>query len=414
MDSISSNSKTKDKDVDDKVKSILRTVLERCKRECDSSALQVPLDEYEQRASYYTAFPVTYVNALIDKGNIPTKTQCFNIKQMLYILECLSQFYENKISPTYKLIYDTVENRTEMPEFTVYKQEMCTMGYYYRKLKSGILLVENPKYTFKRYHYLNKIRKLRSNDENICYIDARIINKEMNFERYTDMMDESLPYNQYVFLHAVSKNGYINGLFTNTITDVSFIKWMNDILLPNLNTGTTIVVDKCIFDIFLKSKTITRYNTKKEMIEWLKSNHIPCHKTMAKADLYELISNSKVRFKCKIYHILHAYGHGILCLPFKFDKLTPIDLMWEYIKKEINSPTDEQQLVKIKQQIESYINSIDETIFSNFNLVIEEQESKILQLDSKIEEILDSNYKFNTEDILQNEFLNFVTVLKMK
>ncbi|KAM3967131.1 uncharacterized protein ACR2FA_011984 [Aphomia sociella] len=405
MDSTSSNSKTKDTEVNDKVKSILCTVLERCKKECDSSALQVSLDKYVQRASYYTAFPITYVNTLIDKGNKPTKTQCLNIEQLLYILECLSQFYENKTSPTYKLIYDIVVNRIEMPEFTVYKQEMCTMGYYYRKLKSGILLVENPKYTFKRYHYLNRIRKLRSNDENICYIDARIVNKELNFERYADVMDESLPCNQYVFLHAVSKNGYINGLFTNTITDVSFIKWMNGILLPNLNTGTTIVVDNCILDIFL-SKTITMYNTKEEMIEWLRTNDIPCHKTMQKADLYELISNSKVSSNREIEHLVNAHGHDILYLPFKFDKLTPIDLMWEYIKKEISTPNDEQKLVETKRQIENCINSIDKTIFSNFNTVIEEQESKILQLDSKIEEILDSNYEFNTEDILENIYIS--------
>ncbi|XP_026759624.1 uncharacterized protein LOC113518824 [Galleria mellonella] len=398
--------KEEGKNIEAKVKSILSTVLERCKKERDSGALQVPLDEYIQRASFYTGFPSTYIRAINSEKNIFVNTKAFSIKQIIAILECISKFYENKTSPTYYLIYETVKEGTDLPEFKIFKQEMCLMGYRYRQTKSGLLFLEDPKFSFERFHYLSKIKKLRSKDANICYIDARIINKEQTFERCTDLKGTPavVRTDQYLFLHAISKNGYLNGLFTNSISEENFMKWMVDILLPSLNPETTIVVDSSLFEIISPYKAITRYDSKYEMIKWLKSNSIPYNYYMHKAELYELISNSKIKSKCKLDQIIKSFGHNILCLPFKLDKLTPIELLWEYIiDKRIK--TVDTAMVRIKQHIEKYILDLKPAVFNMFTKTVELWENEIYQYDRIIEEILDQQYEIDTTCIIEDDYI---------
>ncbi|XP_059053544.1 uncharacterized protein LOC131847872 [Achroia grisella] len=396
----------KEKQIEAKVKSIISTVLERCKKEHDSSTLQVPLDEYVQRASYYTAFPKNYICALEDEErNLLVKTEGLSIKQIIGNLECISKFLYNRTLPTYSLIYKTLKNSIDMPEFNIYKREMYLMGYHYKKTNNGPLLVEDPKFSFERFHYLSRIKKLRSKDANICYIDVRIINEKQAFERLTNLKDSSDENNdQFIFLHSISKNGYINGLCTNNICEENFTKWIIDILLPNLNPATTIVVDKTLFEIISPCKSISRYDSKYEMIEWLRSNSIPYYYEMEKPELYDLISNSKIKPKCKLEQIIKAFGHNMLCLPLKLNKLTPIDLLWGHIIKLNIRKENENSLLSIKQYIVNYIKDLSPTMFDTFTKTVEQWENEIYQYDRSIEKLIDQQYKFDTTYI-EDEYM---------
>lgn len=394
-----------EKIVDASIKSIISTVLERCKKESNTNSLVVPLEEYEQRASYYTAFPKSFLWQLQDEEkNRNVKVESFTTAQRITIAICVKQFYAHRTQPTYMLLYDTVKEIREMPEFIQFRREMSDIGYEYRTTSIGPLLVEDPELRYKRFHFLNKMRKARSIQKPIYYLDIRILDKTLTFKKFTENIVESNKIEdlKYIFLHVISKDGLENSLHSNTLTQEDFIKWVTDVFITPLNPGAIIVLDHDLFTSQLH-KPISRYSSKSDMLKWLQDDHIPCDVNMHKAELWELINASKGRKSdYQIDNILKAHGFEVLRIPYKFEDLTPTDLLWKRIQGYKNTFRDCPNMIKLRHVVDSFINNIDAAELAAFFVTVENWEKAIFDLDVEIENLLDKEYKFDTDQINNN------------
>ncbi|GBM34011.1 hypothetical protein AVEN_166443-1 [Araneus ventricosus] len=85
-------------------------------------------------------------------------------------------------------------------------------------------------------------------------------------------------------------------------------------------TRTKFTTQKCCMDnapyhTKVENPTPTKYSTKKEMIDWLTKNSVPCNMKMQKVELYSLIdSNHLKKIAYKIDNIIKENGHKVLRL----------------------------------------------------------------------------------------------------
>ncbi|CAH2085487.1 unnamed protein product [Euphydryas editha] len=386
--------------------SILSTVLERCKKERDNNCLQVPLEDYLERVSYYTAYPKMYIYYMVCGNEV--QKQEFDIYDHIFLMECINIMYSERKLPQYNNLYEELikfeSRRSQNYKLTcvlnseALKKKLHAWGYAYKKTLNGsYMLIENPKIKFDRFNYLNKIRNYRLKGRKIYYVDERYILKH-SVQKYSSILNDNTQksYKGFLYLHVISSDGYENGIYVchdqETSFEETFKKWMIDVILYSIKPSSVVVMQDNVLHGIETKKSITMYHTKKEMLNWLRQNNIPCDSSMRKPTLYELIEKCTTNNKdYDIDRVFKSHGHDVLRLPKTFPLLTPTTYLWSYIAKNFdlskgNSP------VAVKTLLTKGINSLTKLIWATFVDKVESLEKDIYEIDEIAENL--------TEDLI--------------
>ncbi|XP_028158200.1 uncharacterized protein LOC114351259 [Ostrinia furnacalis] len=235
------------------------------------------------------------------------------------------------------------------------------MGYKWNKIgNTRKSLQERHEIQLWRLRFLKTIQQCRSKGRPIVYTDETyVLNKDKSF----------------IVAHAGTSSGFISGAFSvykaaTTTGDVNFymnfdtyVKWLNEMLLPNLPENSVIVMDNAVYHNARSSKIPTLNHSKDDMQKWLKENDIYFDEQSHKLELYNLIKENKKRFVT--YHIdeiVKSKGFEILRLPPNHPELNAIENIWDILKTRIDWNDVGQNLAEVKTAILKGLESIDANI----------------------------------------------------
>lgn len=391
-------------DDNEKIEKLVINMLQKCKFEAENNKLQIPLEDFEDRVSYYTGIDKFGLEQIYtnDKTASTIYTHSVDLNTHISILNCLFKFYERKELPTFRLLFKNVnELKQTFQDYELYKQKVSSWGFGYHTIfNNTMLLMEDPKITFERYLYLKKIKEARQKGTLIYYINERIIDNDCKFEKVSKQNIErsNTSKNEWIFFHAISRQGFTRGLFCLNATEDDFFKWVVDILLGSLLPSSVIVLDNSPLHGTLKSKSISMYDTKSDMQKWLQNHNVPCSSTMNKSQLYELIEKHPLMDEVhRVDRALRANGHEVLRLPTHFENLSPTQFLWQDIRQSTKSTKE------INSEVLSMLTNIM-TIenYQFYEKFVEDIENEYFLIDSSMDNVLDNlitDLKANHETI---------------
>lgn len=380
---------------------IIRNILNRCRIEADNGDLEIPIMRVVERVSNYTGVSIDNVNNIYNNENGTYQTSSIDLTARIEIYKCLRDLYINKIPPTYNNVYRLANKVINLSTLAEFKNNMISMGYNYYNTAAGVeMLLEDPKFTFERYFYLSKMTQIRKEKtQTVYYIDERVIDTRLTFQKpWIDNIDyTSAFWKGYIILHIISEKQFVSSLYCNCVNEQDFRKWIFDIVLRKLNPHSVIVMDNNKLHGTIRQKVLTKYDTKKEMLEWLKTNNIPCTSNMRKAELYQLYRKTpKNDREYDIDNILKANGHDVLRLPTTLHDLSPTTLFWDCIRSSYIDCKDTpipsittDALHTVKSRINTFVKKYPEENCIKFEKKIITMERQLYELDRDIENVID-------------------------
>jgi len=133
----------------------------------------------------------------------------------------------------------------------------------------------------------------------------------------------------------------------------NYMKWLQEKLLPNLESKSVIVVDSASYHNVHLNRHPTSNARKGEMLFWLDERGIRYSSDMTKAELYDLIKMHKPQYETfAIDHLLADHGHTVLRLPPYHPDLNPIEQIWGIVKTRIAAKNVTFKLRDVQQLAE--------------------------------------------------------------
>ncbi|XP_049870763.1 uncharacterized protein LOC126370087 [Pectinophora gossypiella] len=330
-----------------------------------------------------------------------TNIEDFDLSCRISLLKIMKTFYTVKGAPSYEDIYEELKKQIQLTlDLPTAEQTLKTLGYSYIKTKTnpGNILMEDPKFTFDRFHYAKKILKFRSMGKHIYYLDERII-ESGNYIKIPSI-DVTFPATRKtVFIHVVSQDGYISGMFFYYDSNC-YKKWLLHILLPVMKPSSVVVMNNALHGT-VTATPISRYHTKNEMLQWLKERNIPCNSNLHKAELYDLIERCPTVLEHQgIDNLFRAHDIEVLRLTDQLRVLSLTTHFWKNINNEIKQDPDviHKEQEDLQDYIYSKIKSFPQVKWFSYSKIIESAEKTFSELDTEIENLLDK-YEIDKEYI---------------
>ena len=329
-------------------RNIVSRVIKRCDEEAVQGQLNHLLRQSTKRASDYTGVSEKTISRIrkesIESGGRqlsspgkkrprrPDKKFHCSEENKTIIRNIIYEFYvENKTVPAAEKLLDAIRERIDFPWKThsLYKL-LKNMGFKY---VNSHLLIEKPSIVGWRSKYLKAVQYHRTQNKNIIYVGEMWVDNRLNFskcwrtEEFLGVLQSKTSY-RLIIVHAGGKGGFLNGtdlIFKSPTTNndyhgqmnaVDFEKWIREKLLPNVPPNSVIVMENTPYHGVELNKPPSKYSTKKDMIQWLAENNIPCTKTMRKHELLTLVQQHKKPEKTyQIDELIKLHGHEVLRLP---------------------------------------------------------------------------------------------------
>lgn len=232
-----------------------------------------------------------------------------------------------------------------------------TIGYRWKKTKTRKhILMESQDVAYKRFVYLKKLREFRAQNRPIVFTDESYIDSShVSGKGWTDdsNLGVAAPISKgerLIFLHAGGEMGFIpncltmwkaskkTGDYHDNVNNNTYVKWLNERLLPNLPPRSVVVIDNASYHNKQIDKCPTSNNTKADMQQWLSDKNIPFTPQMLKVELYELIKLHKpTNIRYVIDDMFKAQGFDVLRLPPYHPELNAIELIWADVKNWVAS-----------------------------------------------------------------------------
>lgn len=398
--------------VDEQVMSIIKTILERCEKEKNRNCLQVPLEDYYERVSFYTGLPKMFIYNISHENQYQNDNQntndSFDENDHILFMECINTFLLGNLYPQIKDLHEEFSrrrNNISNPKYSVssrrtydlkrFERIVYSLGYTYKKSIRGppLILMEEPKIKFHRFNYLLKLKDYRQKKKKIYYVDERHLLQPPFKNPFNQNSIDKLSKQDIIFFHLISNEGYENGLFVSQEClgnlQESFKKWMLDIVLYTIKPGSVIVMANNSLHGSIVRKSITRYHSKKDMLQWLRENNIPCDPNMKKPRLYELIEKCTANNEdYDIDRVFKAHGHNVLRLPDYFPSLNPTKFLWDFIN---DKPLFFKNVEELRSVLLTFISDINDSMWADFFSRSRIIETQIFEIDKITEDLLENN-----------------------
>ena len=396
-------------------KKLLINVVKACQYEARKNRIHLHPEDFEDRVVFYTGIPRVTLQQIIYKdpnSAIYPKPDAIDFNNHFMILKSLSKLYERKEVPTFKLLLENVneflstltdQNLLDAKHF---RQNIIMLGIdYYTVFNDTKLLMEDPKITFERYSYIKKIKQIRQQTNRVVYyVSEKIIDQNHNFNNPWNKTKHTsdISNGECVLFHAVSRNGFTNGLYCFSATEDDFYKWVVDILLGCLLPMSVVVMDNSPLHGPTKSKTITMFDTKSDMKKWLRNHNVPFSDTMSKSELYQLVKNHpNIDEVPRVDRVIKANGHQVLRLPTHFEDFSPIDHIWQDIKRYLEKEDD------LHDEILSMLANMPKQSYELYETDIAERENAMFTIDTEMDNALE-NFLHVFKDTAGDPSLSFL------
>lgn len=205
--------------------------------------------------------------------------------------------YEEQRVPTLKSLKQRLTNdETQINcSITSLWRVLSKMGFTYRKIDKRQVLMESTRLKKWRYEYITSIRKYRSENRPIIYLDETWFDThETPSKGWSDSSGKcttKAPSNKgkrITILHAGSENGWVpNALWLSAknikdscvdyhedTTAELFEEWFQNCLLPNIPPNSVIVMDNASYHSRQLQKIPGSNNTKLEIQNFMAANDI--------------------------------------------------------------------------------------------------------------------------------------------
>lgn len=226
---------------------------------------------------------------------------------------------------------------------------ICHIGFKYERINKRRILLERNDIVAKRCKFLRDIRK--ENFENIVWLDETWVNaghcpnKGWSDGSTTGTIAAPIGKGErLILLHAGRSSGFVPGCcllfksggtgdYHEEMDGVTFQKWFNDKLLPQLSNPTTIVMDNASYHSHLLEKVPNTSTKKAEMQAWLQRQDIVYEEYMTKAELLEIIKRNKPPNPTYVIdELAENAGHKVVRLPPYHCHFNSIELIWAQVK----------------------------------------------------------------------------------
>ncbi|XP_023944150.2 uncharacterized protein LOC112050190 [Bicyclus anynana] len=338
-----------------------------------------------RRAQRYTGLHLDTLQKICHDGFTVDKLTEIDRK---CIHDKLMSFYLDKnIMPNATELYNSLQD--DLPPYEdirSFRKMLTKMGYIFKKNEKSFVVYEKPSVRFERFLYLKKLIQYRQDERHIYYISGLSISDDKDCNINGGVLNKKNVL--FGIFFAVSS---VDGVkFSEKVVNFekgNFNSWILHDVIPNLQANSVVnsvvILDnsKYYCDTYCEtpSKTSSSYVIK----EWLKFHDIPFSESINLVDLYTL-ANKYTDLNRKLYKPdiwLRQNGHDVLRLPYCINEMTPAAYVRDYIKS-LNSENEAFIIQKIKD--------MDATILSDFNLTLAEEESRLHDLENKLDIVLDS------------------------
>lgn len=377
---------------------IIRRVIEKCDEESRSGVLTCNIKQSTLRVQNYTGFSKNTIlkirKSSREAGDERLKTPGKKRKRADHrncnidsfdkrvIRDVISNFYivQKRVPSCIKLLA-AIRERIDFPwGRQTLRRLLHKMGFRWKKCASfRKVLIERPDIVNWRCKYLQTIKRYRQENRNIVYMDETWVDNNLTFKKcwqsseVNGILTNTSSSNRLIVVHAGGKNGFVKnsllvfkaglttGDYHGQMCSSTFEKWVNEKLIPNIPPKSVIVFDNAPYHCIQENKAPTKYSLKKDMQSWLQSNNVPFDEKMRKADLMELINQHKPREKIfRVDEEVKRKGHDVLRLPPYNCDLSPIELAWAEVKRQIREKniTSDLSLNGLKEALTIAVSSV--------------------------------------------------------
>ena len=132
------------------------------------------------------------------------------------------------------------------------------------------------------------------------------------------------------------RSGSKSGDHYEDTNDANYKKWLQEKLIPNLESKSVIVADNAYCHIVQLNRHPTSNARRGEMLFWLDTRGIRYSSDMTKAELYDLIKMRTPQYETSAIDCLLAeHGHTVIGLPSYHPDLNPIEKILGIVKTRI-------------------------------------------------------------------------------
>jgi transposase len=268
-------------------------------------------------------------------------------------------------------------------DFTL-RKILRKMGFRYKKVQNNRkLLIEKDDVRLKRVKFLAAIKKYRSQERDIVYMDETYIHtSHLTAKSWVDSSEIGVKQliskgQRLIIVHAGSRKGFIPGAllmyqstdktgdYHNAMNSENYEKWVRNQLIPNLAPHSVLVVDNAAYHNKYVERPPNSNATKQKMIDWLTKHNIPIDPTLKKIEMYEIVCKHKQDLvEYSLDKIMKEYGHSVLRLPPYHPDFNPIENIWSQIKGYVSKRNINMNMTTVKLLVQEKINMIGPDIWA--------------------------------------------------
>jgi transposase len=221
------------------------------------------------------------------------------------------------------------------------------------------MLIEKYEIAAWRHRYLRTIQNKRLEGKQIIYIDETYVHQHYKLKKSwqgpstSGVTSKISSGKRHIIVHAGSEEGFVPGAllvfstkskladYHDDMNSSNFMKWLEEMLLPNLNKPCVLVMDNASYHVKQMNKPPTMSDSKANIQKWLQENNIDFERHHTKAELMCFVRDNKLAPVYEAEEILkkfsHIHNHEILYLPPYHCDLNAIELVWSQAKRQIAS-----------------------------------------------------------------------------
>ncbi|XP_061717351.1 uncharacterized protein LOC133530573 [Cydia pomonella] len=229
-------------------------------------------------------------------------------------------------------------------------------GFEFKKNKEErSILMEKFEISGWRQRFLRAIHKKRQEGKKIVYLDETYVHQNYRPKKSwqgpstSGLVEKISSGKRHIIVHAGSEQGFVpNALlvfstkskaadYHDDMNSSNFLKWLREMLIPNLSEPSIIVMDNASYHVTQINKPPTMHSLKADIQKWLRENNIPYEACFKKEELMCLVEENKIGPIYAAEELLKQHGHEVLKLPPYHCDLNAIELIWSLTKRKIAS-----------------------------------------------------------------------------
>lgn len=330
-------------------------------------------------------------------------------------------FWLRKELPTIDKILRAVNDDPSLPDFkrTTLYSVIKKLDFVFTKRKRFSVLTEREDLLVWRQNYLYDVRKFRQEGRTVYYLDETWVNTgdgnvwvdNKTVRSKHDAFNSGLTNGatnatgngkRLIVLHVGSHKGFlVDGLlcfaanknsadYHDEMNGDIFHEWFESII-PRLDPNSVIVLDNAPYHSVRSEKIPTSTSKKEEILSWLMSKGAVIDKSMFKPQLLAKVKEIRGKYTSYVVdNMAKDAGHTVLRLPPYHCELNPMELAWAMVKGHVKQNNTTFEVDDVRNLLNTAIERVTSKNWQNFIKHVIEEEKKIIQVDTNMDEIIDS------------------------